>query len=163
MQRFIHARIACVAAVLCAMVVPDALGRSPAVQGGAPVEAARPRQPGGLLGDTLGIYLTIEGVLYDGKGKVESNTLMVDTVDGKKLDTPIGILIHNVRRLPAKSRCVLKGYELGAMIGTPPAVPAATVEQGKEYVERSAAAWRWRPYFVVLISAEPADLELIEK
>jgi hypothetical protein len=65
-------------------------------------------------------YRTIEGLLYDGNGKVESNTLVVDVVDGKRLDKPIYIRVKNTR-IPPKVRCVLKGYELGEMIGRPPA------------------------------------------
>ena len=56
----------------------------------------QPRQPGGYLSDSLGTYLTIEGVLYDGNGKVESNSLVVDTVDGKRLEEPALILKKNV-------------------------------------------------------------------
>lgn len=78
-----------------------------------------PRQPSGYL-VALGTYFTIEGVLYDGGGKVESNTLVVEIVDGKRLDKPIQILVKNAR-IPPKVRCVLKGYELGEMIGRPPA------------------------------------------
>ena len=97
--------------------------------------------------------------MYEGPGKVESNTLIVDTVNGQKLNRPVLVLVRNVR-LPTKTRCILKGYECGEMIGSPPALRQATEEQGREYVELSAAVWRWRPYFVVLIAAEPKGLEL---
>jgi hypothetical protein len=122
----------------------------------------RPRSPGGILGDSLGWYVTIEGILYDGIGKVESNTLVVDTIDGKKLQKPVFVLVRNVS-LPAKERCILKGYELGEMIGRPPAEYAAAREQGKdaeELARRDQTIWRWRPYFVVLIAAKPAGLEI---
>ncbi len=79
----------------------------------------QPRQPGGYLSDSLGTYLTIGGVLYDGNGKVESNSLVVITVDGKRLEEPVLIFVKHVR-LPGSQRCVLKGYELGAMIGSLP-------------------------------------------
>ena len=124
--------------------------------------SSRPRWPGGFLGDTLGEYLTIEGVPSDGRGKVESNTLVVDTLNGKKLDRPIPIRVRNVR-LPAEGRCVLKGYELGEMIGRPPAEYAAAKEQGKdpdELARFDQTAWRWRPYFVVLIAVSPKELEV---
>ena len=75
----------------------------------------RPTSPTGYLGP-LGTYRTIEGVLYDGGGKVESNTLVVHVVDGQVLEPPMLILVKNAR-LPPKVRCVLKGYELGEMIG----------------------------------------------
>jgi len=119
----------------------------------------RPRQPGGYLNATLGTYLTIEGVLYDGKGKVESNSLMVDTVNGKKLDKPLLMLVQNVR-LPAKTRCVLAGYEDGAMIGIPPAVQLAFKQQGRKDVPMSPTPYQWRPYFVPLIAIEPQGLEI---
>ena len=61
---------------------------------------------------------------------------------------------------PSKQRCVFKGYELGQMIGTPPAVLSAAKELGQKDVEISQAVWRWRPYFVALIAVEPKGLEL---
>lgn len=163
MKTFSVSFVACMAFAWGASAIPAAFGQPPAETSAATREPVRPRQPGGLLGDSLGDYLTIEGVPYDGAGKVEGNTLMVDTLNGKKLDKPIGILIHNVRRLQARQRYVLKGYELGQMIGTPPAVRVATEELGQKYVEQSAAGWRWRPYFVVLIPVEPQGLELLKR
>jgi len=124
----------------------------------------RPRQPTGHLGP-LGTYRTIEGVLYAGRGKVESNTLVVDVVDGKRLEKPIHILIKNAR-IPPKVRCVLKGYELGEMIGRPPAEYALTKELGRdpnELARRDATAWRWRPFFVPLIATGPKGLEISTK
>lgn len=121
----------------------------------------RPRQPGGFLKPTLGTYLTIEGVLYEGNGKVESNTIVIDTVDGKKLEKTILIKVDNVR-LPAKTRCILKGYELGRMVGRPPAEYALYKELGKnpaELAERDAVAWHWRPYFVPMIVVKPQGLK----
>ena len=41
-----------------------------------------PKQPGGVLKEQLGEYLTIEGTLVQG-GKVETGTILVDTVNGK--------------------------------------------------------------------------------
>ncbi len=120
-----------------------------------------PRQPTGYLG-TLGTYRTIEGVLYDGGGKVESNTLVVDIVDGKRLDKSIHILVKNTR-IPPRVRCVMKGYELGEMIGRPPAEYVLTKELGRdpdELAKRDATVWRWRPFFVPLIATEPKGLEV---
>jgi hypothetical protein len=122
----------------------------------------RPQVPGGVLSEWIGTYQTIEGVRYEGNSKAESNTLLVDTLNGKKLDKPIQILIHNVQ-LPAKQRCVLKGYELGQMIGRPPAEYDAARERGEdpeELARRDQTVWRWRPYFVVLIAAKPEGLEV---
>jgi hypothetical protein len=87
---------------------------------------------------------------------------MVDALDGRKLDRPVAVLVRNVR-LPARERCVLKGYELGEMIGRPPAEYAAAREQGKdadELAKRDQAVWRWRPYFVVLSAVKPGGLEV---
>ena len=120
--------------------------------------------PSGYLG-ALGAYRTIEGVLYDGSGKVESNTLVVDTVDGKRLPRPIQLLVRNVR-LPSEIRCTLKGYELGEMIGRPPAEYALTKELGGDpnrLAARDATGWRWRPYFVPLIVTKPKGLEVTTK
>ena len=141
-------------------VVPD-------VPGGAPA-AARPRQPGGVLGDRLGEYLTIEGAGVEG-GKVETGSLVVDTVNGKKLDKPVTVLVRGLDypamttrsiNLPAKQRYVLKGYESGEMIGTPSGLLDAAKEQGRTDVLLSQAVWRWRPYFVARIAVEPKGLEL---
>ncbi|HEX4612744.1 MAG TPA: sigma-70 family RNA polymerase sigma factor [Urbifossiella sp.] len=131
-------------------------------------DAARPREPGGLLADRLGVYLTIEGIRMEG-AKVEAGSLLVDTVNGKKLDKAVTIQVRGLAYptltprsidLPAKQRCVLKGYENGEMIGTPHALVTAAEEQGRTDVLPSQAVWRWRPYFVTLIAVEPKGLEL---
>ncbi|MDA1055896.1 MAG: hypothetical protein O3C40_36380 [Planctomycetota bacterium] len=147
-------------AILCAVVAVSARSVAQTIQGEE--LPMRPRQPTGHLG-WLGTYRTIGGVLYDGGGKVESNTLVVDVVDGKRLDKPIHILVKNTR-IPAKVRCVLKGYELGEMIGRPPAEYALTKELGGDPNElATATVWRWRPYFVPLIATEPKGLEVSTK
>jgi hypothetical protein len=147
-------------------VLPD--GPPPAAPAGGPGEGVRPRQPGGVFGDRLGEYHTIEGVKVEG-GKVEAGTLLVDTVDGKKLDRPVAIPVRGPDRartpldLPAKSRCVLKGYELGEMVGRPPAEYALARERGQdpeELAKRDAVPWQWRPYFVPLVVVEPKGLEI---
>lgn len=156
---------------ICAAAISTAVGQSPKVEGGEKLESpVRPRQPGGILSDQLGVYLIIEGVPAEG-GKVESGTLLVDTVDGKKLAKPINLVVrgayiadHNLQParldIPAKQRCVLKGYESGEMIGVAPAVDAAAKEQGWQEVPMSPVPWQWRPYFVALIVVEPKGLEL---
>jgi hypothetical protein len=164
MKGIFDCRIVSLAAVLCAITIPIALGQSPVGPRGAKVVAAGPRQPGGILRDELGVYLTIEGVLAKGV-KIETGTLLVDTVDGKKLDKPIPVLIRTRGYpfsidLPAKERCVFKGYESGEMIGVPPAIPTAFEEQGRKDVPMSPFPWRWRPYFVALIVVEPKGLAL---
>jgi hypothetical protein len=143
----------------------DANRQAPVAPRDGAVKAAGPRQPGGLLRDRLGEYLTIEGVLAAG-GKIETGTLLVDTVDGKKLAKPVPLVIRNLKHLPtrargeAKQRFVLKGYESGEMIGVAPAVWAAAKEQGWKDVNPSPAPWQWRPYFVALVAVEPEGLEL---
>ena len=51
--------------------------------------------PRGRLGHPLGTYLTIEGVRAEA-GKVGTQTLVVDTINGQKVDEPVGIWIDNV-------------------------------------------------------------------
>jgi len=150
-----HAVIAIIyTSMICAQSVLYAQMNEPETKAELPRE---PRQPGGYLSNDVGKYVTIEGVLYDGNEKVESNSLVVETVNGRKLETPAIVLIKNVR-LPRRERCVLKGYELGEMIGSPPALREAAEENGEKYEEQSAALWRWRPYFIVLSAAKPAGL-----
>ena len=149
---------------------PRARGQLPVVPGDVKTDAVRPLQPGGLLRDQLGTYLTIEGVKAEG-GKIETGTLLVDAVNGKNLEQPISVVIrgayvdnHNLQPagldLPAQQRCGFKGFESGEMIGVPPAVRAAAAEQGWKEVPMSPAPWQWRPYFVALIVVEPEGLEL---
>ncbi len=101
------------------------------------------------LGYRPGTYLTIEGVSgHEVKGG--QPYVVVDTVNGKRLDKAITIPIRNAR-FADKERCVFKGYETGEMVGEPPAVREAAKERGEE-LPPSASVWRWQPYFVVLIS-----------
>lgn len=158
MKRFVCSGVMGASAVLCLLAIPRAVGQPPPPSGGGKVVAVGPRQPGGVLGDQLGEYLTVEGVRAEG-GKVGTRTLLVDKVGGKKLAKPVPVWVHNLE-LPAKQRCVLKGYESGEMIGTPPAVLAAAKEQGRKDVGEGQALWQWRSYFVALIVVEPKGLEL---
>lgn len=146
-----------------------AFGQSPVAPN---TERVAPLQPGGILGEQLGVYRTIEGSLSEGI-KVETGTLLVDTVDGKKLDKPIPLVIrsavivnHNLQpamlSLPPKQRCILKGFESGEMIGVPPAVSIAAKEQGWKDLPMSPVHWQWRPHFVALVVVEPKGLEIRE-
>jgi hypothetical protein len=153
------------AVALCAMAISIAAAEPQVGPGAAPgdakVKTVRPRSPGGLFTDQLGTYLTIEGVRAVGL-KIETPALLVDMLDGKKLDKPIAITVQNIPDLPSKQRCVLKGYELGKMIGRPPAEYDAAKEQGQnaeDLVKGDALTWQWRPYFVVLKVVEPKALE----
>jgi hypothetical protein len=97
----------------------------PAPQRRAPPREARPqlRQgdvPIGSLGYPRGDYLTIKGVRA-GYPKSGPQTLLVDTINGKKLGEQIGIRVENIRELPRDVRVVLTGYETGPMDGPAPA------------------------------------------
>ena len=170
MRNIVYVGIVCVGASFAAISLPLAFGQLPVAPGGPSAKTVKPRQPGGILSDELGVYRTIEGVRSEG-GKVETGTLLVDTVDGKKLDKPIPLVIrgavvvdHNLQpavlSLPARQRCILKGFESGEMIGVPPAVSTAAEEQGWKEAPMSSALWRWRPYFIALVVVEPKDLDL---
>lgn len=119
------------------------------------------RAPTGRLSDRLGELITIEGMLpADAKAKKGGTTsLRVDTVDGVKLKEPRGIDITGFQ-IPPNRRCVLKGYETGSMIGTPPAVLEAAKELGREPPGVSQAAYQWYTHFVVLIVVEPKQSQI---
>jgi hypothetical protein len=117
--------------------------------------------PAGSLGSPLGQYLTIEGIRYEPKPAImvdTTSTLLVDTVNGKKLSKPIPIQIATVRALPKEGRCVLKGYEDGRMGGTPPAAFKAAEEAGRP-LELGTAVWGWRFYFVATSVVSPEGLK----
>jgi hypothetical protein len=159
-------------AVLCAIVGYAAFGRfrTPAMPmatktaNGTTIETMpdMPYEPRGVLSDSLGRYLTIEGVRDE--TWFQLNGLKVDTLNGKKLDTPVTIEINNAVLLPGnQTRCVLKGYENGYMYGRPPAEYAAAKERGEDAEalrKEDQIAWHWNPYFFVLIAAQPEGLEL---
>lgn len=132
----------------------------------------RPRQPVGYFG-SLGRYLTIEGAKAEGV-KVPSNSLLVDTVNGTKLEKPITLVVHfnyveehNLERasfnLTSNQRYVFKGYESGHMVGVAPAVRAAAKERGWNKVPMSPVNWEWRPHFVALVVVEPKGVKLGEQ
>ena len=115
--------------------------------------------PDGGLGHPLGTYLTIEGVRAPQQYMSDTvNTLLVDTVNGKKLDTPVRICVENVESLPKDTHCILRGYETGSMIGTPPAVIEAAKEDGKD-VSLPQVGWQFHRVFIVLSVVEPKDLK----
>ena len=111
----------------------------------------------GRLGHPLGTYLTIEGV-RDESGKVGNYTLLVDTVNDQKLIKPIGVPISNIHRagLPKNTRCVIRGYESGQMIGVPFNVAKA------EQLDIPQAGWQFYRYFIVTSVLKPESL-LFEK
>jgi len=110
--------------------------------------------PMGKLGYKLGTYLTIEGIRAE-KGKVGVKTLWVDTINNKKIDAPISIWIEieNVDALPKDTRCILRGYESGKMIG----VPYEIIK--KENLSQPQAFWQFYHYFIVTSVVEPKALK----
>jgi hypothetical protein len=163
---------AAAATLLCALLASVVSGQAqlPVKPGGAPWRPVPvgPGGPSGFLAESLGQYLTIEGALPDDVGVAAmalggSNVLAIDTINGRRLEQPILIRVSNVT-IPAKTRCVLKGYELGEMIGRPPAEYDAAKERGEDaakLVERDQGVWRWSPYFVVLTAAKPEGLKVL--
>ena len=109
--------------------------------------------PQGRLGHPLGTYLAVEGIRAK-SGKVGTQTLLVDKVNGKLLGSPVPVWIDNVSSLPLKERCILKGYENGRMIGTPPGAIEAAKEAGRDTTVQQAA-WQFRRFFVMTSSVEP--------
>jgi hypothetical protein len=106
------------------------------------------------LGHRPGTYLTVEGVSgHEAKGG--QPFVVIDTVNGRRLDKSIAIPIRNAT-IADNARCILKGYETGEMTGEPPAVREAAKEEGKE-IPPSASAWRWQTHFVVLIAVKPEN------
>lgn len=110
--------------------------------------------PVGLLGYPIGSYLTIEGVRAE-QGKVGVHTLLVDTINGHKLDKPVGLWIEN-QELPQGERRVLKGYETGEWIGTPDEVLRATGGPAPQ------AKWQFGFLFVVIGDEQPAAKDKTE-
>jgi hypothetical protein len=112
--------------------------------------------PKGRLGHPLGTYLTIEGVRFGvdkiGKAKIDAHTLLVDTIDGKKLDRPITISIETSASLPMRERCVFRGYESGRMVGVPDGVARA------ENLPLPAAVWHFHRYFIITSVVQPEGL-----
>ena len=109
--------------------------------------------PMGRLGFPLGTYLTIEGRRHE-RGKIAKGTLMVDTVNGKSIEVPIAVPIENLRGgvLPPDTRCVMRGYESGRMIGIPGEVARA------EGLTVTQAAWQFFRYFVGTSVVQPKSL-----
>src|ERR1035437_8950098 len=114
--------------------------------------------PAGKLGHPLGTYLRIEGVRADGF-KTGGHPLLGHTINGKKREKPIAVWVENVESLLTEGRCILRGYETGRMIGTPPAEIDAAREAGKE-MSVPQAAWQFRRYFIVKSVVEPKSLKL---
>ena len=126
-----------------------------------------PKVPGGHFSDQVGTFHTIEGVKYDGPLDPKTYVLIVDTVDGIKLDLTIGVTIKNVC-LPDRVRCILQGYESGQMYGVPPA-EYALVKSGADFaklqqeIRNGHNYWHWIPHFIALNVVEPQSLEIVQQ
>jgi hypothetical protein len=127
-----------------------------------PQEPILPKQlnsipiPTGLLGYPLGTYLTIEGVRMEKEGgMIGTRTLLVDTINGRKLVKPVSIWIDNAKRpgLPKNKRCVIRGYESGKMVGVPIAVIKA------ENVPVPQTGWQFSRYFIITSVVAPDSLK----
>jgi hypothetical protein len=114
--------------------------------------------PIGSLGFPLGSCLTLEGHRVDGS-KSGTQSLRIDTINGKRLDIPIGIWVDNVDLPPPEFRCSLKGYESARMLGVPPAVQQAAREAGRD-ISLPQAGWQVQLYFVALTHVALRDVVL---
>lgn len=111
--------------------------------------------PMGLLGFPFGTYLTIEGARYD-EFKTGICTLLVDTVNNKKLDSPVTIWIEDINGLPEKERCILRGYETGKMIGMP------SIPEYKN-IQLPQFGWQFIRFFVATTVVRPESVKLVER
>lgn len=108
--------------------------------------------PEGKLGYPLGKYLKVQGMRAE-KGEVGVNTLIIDTVDGKKLKEPVRLWIENVEALPKDTRCIFRGYESGKMIGVPEELAKA------ENRPLPQSHWHFKRYFIVTTVVKPKTLQ----
>ncbi len=122
-----------------------------------PVPSSSMTRPIGRLGLPIGTYVTIEGQRYKPTKppfKVHARTLLVDTLQAKRLDVPVKLVIKNIDidSLNTETRCVLKGYESGAWVGSPEGLrPGTPVEQTK---------FHFHHYFVVTSVDAPKELRI---
>jgi polyhydroxybutyrate depolymerase len=85
----------------------------------------------------------------------------VDTVNGKRLAQPVSIIVENLNSensLPQQGRVIIKGYESGRMIGTPPGAIAAAKEAKKE-ITMPQAGWQFYRFFVLTSWVQLKKLE----
>ena len=113
--------------------------------------------PIGRLGLPIGTYLRIEGHRYEPTKppfKVHARTILVDTVQDKRLDVPIKLSIKNVDTdsLDIETRCVFNGYEAGVWGGSPEGLPPGTPVESHVF--------HFHPYFVVVSVEAPKGLKV---
>ncbi len=152
------------AAALTCLCVPACQSASESSTAQEAIPPARPSQdthleiPPGKLGHPLGTYLTIEGARWDTANVKTAgpNTLLVDTVNGKKLGSPVPVHLENLQDpgLPKGERCVLRGHETGRMIGVPDEVARA------EHILRPQAGWQFWRTFVVTSVVSPNSVKI---
>jgi hypothetical protein len=96
-----------------------------------PYSIPKNTRPWGRLGFPVGTYVRIEGHPYRPTKppiKVHGRTLTIDTIQGKRLSSPVRIVVKNadIESLENDTRCILNGYESGAWIGSPDGLPPGT-------------------------------------
>ncbi len=112
-------------------------------------------KPPWAASDTRSGDLTIEGARPEGD-KAHGRVLLVDTINGYKLDKSVSIQVENVE-LPVSGRCVLKGYETGKWTGVPSEVLRATEAKPRQ------AVWQFDFYFFVTSVDQPKGLTVRKK
>ncbi len=119
-------------------------------------EHSNVRAPTGKLTNRLGHLITIEGIQHPKADSIKGGArqLLVDTVNGKKLPRPVAIHVNRFK-IPPNERCILKGFEDGKMVGTPPAVFEAARELGKKVELAPQTHYHWSTQFYALIVVEP--------
>jgi hypothetical protein len=70
----------------------------------------------GKLGNRIGEFVTVEGGVPAEMLMMDS-PVMIDTVDGKKLDKPVLITVRGTKGLTRGSRVAFRGYENCGMTG----------------------------------------------
>jgi hypothetical protein len=139
------------------MMARSSRAADPAISQPSSCPSKRPVNTGqmGLLGEPTGTYMTIEGIRAPDPGEnFDSQIFLVDTVNSKKLDQPVGINITN-EILPEKQRCVVSGYETGKWLGIPPEVYQATPEADRGFLRYERMPWHFYHYFCVVSIKSP--------
>ena len=115
---------------------------------------ATEKLPMGKLGYPIGTYLTIEG--HRAKDNIKGGSkrnLLVDTVNGKKLQKSITMDIKLGRRyLPKDTMIRIRGYESGRMVGKPHDPTKVEPEPLQQ------TTWHFYKYFVMTSCLEPKIL-----
>ena len=107
--------------------------------------------PSGLLGHPVGTYLTIEGVAGQTKGGIR---VLVEAVNGQSLSSEIYIQVNSIY-VTQKTRCKIKGYETGGMVGEPPALKQLAPNRNIRFQQSQWQFWR---YFVPMSIEYPEEL-----